>query len=107
MEEERAREVVRCVAAARSRDRLAVLTQFRRYALRDATHHAARVESAAPLNPEVQRLVQARLEWSYKRPLSTSFEENGALIGGMRIRVGDDVIDGSVRAALDAIQANI
>jgi F-type H+-transporting ATPase subunit delta len=36
--------------------------------------------------------------------VSTSFAENPALIGGMRVRVGSDVYDGSVRTALLALE---
>ena len=35
--------------------------------------------------------------------LQTSFVENPALLGGLRIKVGSDVYDGSVRARLQAI----
>ena len=43
----------------------------------------------------------------YGTGLETSFSENPALIGGMRIRVGSDVYDGSVRARLAAIDAGL
>ena len=36
--------------------------------------------------------------------LETSFGENPALIGGMRIKVGSDVYDGSIRARLAALE---
>jgi F-type H+-transporting ATPase subunit delta len=36
--------------------------------------------------------------------VSTSFAENPALIGGMRVKIGSDVYDGSVRAALEALE---
>ena len=37
---------------------------------------------------------------AYGPGVSTSFAENAALIGGLRVRVGSDVYDGSVLAAL-------
>jgi len=39
--------------------------------------------------------------------LATTFETNPDLIGGMRIRVGSDVYDGSVRARLAAIESRL
>ncbi len=39
--------------------------------------------------------------------LETSFEQNAALIGGVRIKVGSDVYDGSVRARLAALEARL
>ena len=40
----------------------------------------------------------------YGPGISTSFAETSALIGGMRIRVGSDVYDGSVKAGLVALE---
>jgi F-type H+-transporting ATPase subunit delta len=49
--------------------------------------------------------VQAGLDRAYGQGLETSFALNPDLIGGMRIRVGSDVYDGSVRARLAALEA--
>ena len=64
----------------------------------DRDRHTAIVESAAPLAGSVRDDVQAGLARIYGPGLETSFGENPALIGGMRIKVGSDVYDGSVRA---------
>jgi F-type H+-transporting ATPase subunit delta len=39
--------------------------------------------------------------------LATSFEHKPELIGGMRIKVGSDVYDGSVKARLAALEAGL
>jgi F-type H+-transporting ATPase subunit delta len=39
--------------------------------------------------------------------LDTAFAENPELIGGMRIQIGSDVYDGSVRARLKALEAGL
>ncbi len=44
---------------------------------------------------------------AYGTGLETSFVENPALIGGVRLQVGSDVYDGSVRARLDSIEAGL
>ena len=46
---------------------------------------------------DLRKDVAADLARMYGTGLETSFEENPALIGGMRIQVGSDVYDGSVR----------
>jgi F-type H+-transporting ATPase subunit delta len=51
--------------------------------------------------------VRANLTRLYGAGLDTSFAENPALIAGMRIRVGSDVFDGSVRARLATIDAGL
>jgi len=66
--------------------------------------HTAKVESAKPLALALQTRVATDLARQYGPGLSTSFAENPALIGGMRIRVGSDVYDGTVRSRLAALQ---
>jgi F-type H+-transporting ATPase subunit delta len=49
--------------------------------------------------------VGAALTGTYGGALKTSFAVNPTLIGGMRVKVGSDVFDGSVRARLAALEA--
>ena len=51
--------------------------------------------------------MQAGLARRYGSGLTTSFETSADLIGGMRIKVGSDVYDGSVRARLAAIESRL
>ena len=53
------------------------------------------------------RDIQADLARVYGPGLNTSFALNLDLIGGVRIRVGSDVYDGSVRARLAALAARL
>ena len=48
--------------------------------------------------------IEAGLTRRYGPGLSTAFVQRPALIGGMRIQVGSDVYDGSVRAGLAALE---
>jgi F-type H+-transporting ATPase subunit delta len=43
----------------------------------------------------------------YGAGVEATFTENPALIGGMRIKVGSDVYDDSVRARLAALEARL
>ena len=85
-----------------------MLCDFQRMVRLDRDRHRAVVESATPL-PDDLRNERRRQTWRgcYGAGLETSFEENPALIAGMRIRVGSDVYDGSVRARLAAIDAGL
>ena len=103
LEENRARQVVQQIVAARPRGYLATLSHFRRLVQLDSARHTAKVESALTLPADLQGSVQTGLERLYGPGLSTSFADNPALIGGMRIRVGSDVYDGSVQARLAAL----
>lgn len=104
LDEARARQVVSQVLAGKPRGYMAVLKHFQRLVKLELERRTARVESAMGLSPDLQAAVQNRLGGVYGAGLSFSFAENPALIGGMRVRVGSDVYDGSIRGRLDALR---
>jgi F-type H+-transporting ATPase subunit delta len=104
LDEARVNQAVRRVLQARQRGYMDLLAEFRRLVKIDRTRHTADVETARPLPADLRTQVQASLERLYGPGITTSFAENPALIGGMRIRVASDVYDGSVRAGLVALE---
>jgi len=104
LDENRVRKVVQSVLGSKRRGYLALANEFERLVRLEQLQHAARVESAVTLSPDLQAKVQASLARMYGPGISTSFAETSALIGGMRIRVGSDVYDGSVKAGLVALE---
>jgi F-type H+-transporting ATPase subunit delta len=48
--------------------------------------------------------VKATLTKRYGAGLSFTFAQNSALIGGMRIKVGSDVYDGSIQSRLAQLE---
>jgi F-type H+-transporting ATPase subunit delta len=104
LDDNRARQAVQHIIAARPRGYLATLSHFQRLVRLDRARHTAKVESALALAPALRASVEAGLARAHGPGLSTSFAENPALIGGMRIRVGSDVYDGSVEGRLTALE---
>ena len=104
LDEARASQVVRRIGESSNRNRFIVLAQFQRLVRLDRTRHTAIVESAAPLASGMQVTLQHGLMRVYGPGLNTSFIHRPALIGGMRIKVGSDVYDGSVQARLSALE---
>jgi len=104
LDEERARHVLRRFATARPRGYTITLSYFRRLIASDRARHTAKVQSARLLPPDIQTKVQAGLVHDYGEGLKTTFAENPALIGGMRIQVGSDVYDGTVQSRLEALE---
>jgi F-type H+-transporting ATPase subunit delta len=104
LDEDRVRGVLQGVLGSKRRGSLPLAGQFQRLVSLDRLRHTAKVESAVPLSPELQANVQASLVRTYGPELHTSFVENSALIGGMRVRVGSDVYDGSIKAELAALE---
>ncbi len=89
---------------AKHRNGLAILSYFHHLVKMDRDEHTARIESAGALDADLQRRIQAGLERMYGRGLESSFTVNPALLGGLRIRVGSDVFDGSVQGRLAALE---
>jgi F-type H+-transporting ATPase subunit delta len=104
LDENRVRQALAKVAQQKPRGYAAMLAYFHRLVKLDLERHTARVESAVPLAPPARASLQAGLERRYGGGLQTSFAENPALIGGLRVRVGSDVYDGSIRARLAALE---
>jgi F-type H+-transporting ATPase subunit delta len=104
LDEHRVREVLQNILQSKRRGSLALATQFVRLVRLNRLQHTAEIESAMPLSSDLRANVQSSLARTYGPDLSTSFVEKPALIGGMRIRVGSDVYDGSVKAGLAALE---
>lgn len=101
LDESRVRQVVSKVAELKPRGYIGILTHFQRLVKLEVERRTARVESAVALSPEIQSDVKSKLAKIYGQGLNISFTQNPALLGGLRIKVGSDVYDGSVQARLE------
>ena len=104
LDEERARQTVKKVLELKPRGYLQILAHFQRLVTLDVEAHAARVESAEALSNDLQARLRENLLKTYGQGLTVSFAQNPALIGGLRIRVGSDVYDGTIQGRLSALQ---
>lgn len=104
VDENRVRKVVQYAIAAGHRNSAAIVSHFVRLLKLELVRRTATVESAAPLPPDLQAAIEAGLTRRYGPGLTTAFAQRPELIGGMRIQVGSDVFDSSVRAALAALE---
>ena len=104
LDESRVRQVVQKIIEAGRRGSSALLHRFLYLVKLDLDRHTAEVESATPLPDDLRASIQADLTRRYGPGINASFTQNPALIGGMRIKVGSDVYDGSVRAGLDELE---
>ncbi len=104
VDDNRAQEVLLRIVETKPRGCLEILSHFQHLVQLHRALHTAKVESAVPLPNDVRVEVQSGLARQYGAGLEVSFSEDPALIGGMRIQVGSDVYDGSVRARLAALE---
>jgi len=99
----RVRTAVTQLIAKKPRGYQGILSHFHRLVKLDLARRSAQVESALPLAPALQASVGTNLSRLYGPGLETAFAHNPTLVGGMRIKVGSDVYDGSVQARLAAL----
>jgi F-type H+-transporting ATPase subunit delta len=99
----RIRQSLQAVISRKPRGYVAILSHFHRLVKLDLERRAARVESAVALTPDQQATVQQNLTRRYGQGLNIAFAQNPDLIGGLRIKVGSDLIDGSVQNRIAAL----
>jgi len=74
---------------------------------RESTSLAVKVSSAVPLTKEEQEALREKLQTRFGQDLSFRFEVEPSILGGVLLRVGDDVIDGSVQGKLETLRQTL
>lgn len=100
---EKVRTVVRKLIDEKPRGYLKLVNAYWRLVRLEIEKNQAVVETAAPLAESTRAEVASDLRKKYGDQVEVEFAENAELIGGMRIRVGSDVWDGSVRNRIDRL----
>jgi F-type H+-transporting ATPase subunit delta len=103
LDAEKVRSVTDFVIRTRPRQHVGVLKEFARLIRLELAKHHAVIESASPLEAAEKSAVTATIRAKYGADVTTDFKTNPDLIGGLRIQVGSDVVDASVRSRLDRL----
>jgi F-type H+-transporting ATPase subunit delta len=104
LDENKVRQTVTLLTTQKPRGYVEILSRLHRLVKMDLEQHAARVESALPLSSDLQNEVTNEIKKKYGAGVSISFTQNPALIGGLRIQVGSDLYDGSVKMRLQKLE---
>ena len=107
LDESRVRLAVTAVIAQKPRGYVATLQHLKRLVKLDLDRRTARVENAVPTTPELMDAIKVNLSNRYGPGLNVSFWVNPALIGGLKIKVGSDIYDGSVAGRLANLEATL
>ena len=86
------------------RNYIDMLKNYRRLLRLELEKRHATVETSSEVDPAIRSDIVANLKSKYGNDLSTEFHIDPELLGGMRVRVGNDVWDGSVRNRLERLQ---
>jgi F-type H+-transporting ATPase subunit delta len=96
--------LVDSLIAQKPRNYLDVLKNYKRLLRLELEKRNATIQTASQVDPAIRSEIVANLKSKYGNDLATEFLVDPALLGGMRIRVGSDVWDGSVRNRLQRLQ---
>lgn len=105
--EARVSEVLKALKKAQHRSHLAVLKTFLVCIRREIAQQTAVVSTPATLSEESLKFIEAYFTKQYGRPINAVLEKDDTLIAGVRVRVGDDVYDGSVAGHLQRLAENV
>jgi len=105
LDDAKLRSVFTRLVDSKPRDYQAILAALQRLTRLDLERRKVTVESAVELDETTRNRVVAGLVKQYGPDLSMNYQVNPALLGGLRIRVGNDVFDGSVQGRLDRLAA--
>jgi F-type H+-transporting ATPase subunit delta len=100
------RETVRRLATEKPRGYLAILYRLRKLVEIAGDERAVRIESATPL-PDQGASIVAELERQYGPASRHSYELKPDLLGGLRIRRGSTIWDGTVSTRLQRLGQNL
>lgn len=101
--EDNVRRIASQIVARKPRNYVALLNAFYeqvRYAVQRRT---VTIESAVTLTEDERRAIYEKLSSKHGENLYYHWLVNPELIGGIRIQIGDDVRDGSVKARIDRL----
>jgi F-type H+-transporting ATPase subunit delta len=99
--------LVDSLIARKPRHYVDVLKNYRRLLRLELEKRQAKIETANEMDSATSSELVSNLKKKYGSDLTTEVIVNPELLGGMRIRVGSDVWDGTVRNRLERLQQEL
>jgi F-type H+-transporting ATPase subunit delta len=103
LDDSRLRALVSKLIETQPRDYRAILAAIQRLTRLEMARREVLVESATVLTAAEGQRISTGLAKDYGDKLTIRFVTNPDLLGGLRIKVGDDVLNGSVKGRLDRL----
>ena len=99
--------LVKSLIEKKPRNYIRVLESYKRLLRLEVEKRSATIETATALAPDAGAKIVENLKRKYGSDLAAKFVVNPELLGGMRIRVGSDVWDSTVRNRLHRLQQQL
>lgn len=103
LDEDKIRKAFKKIAEAKPRDYRAIMHSLLNLVRLDEKSRQAIIESATDLDTPSRVRIEKNLNEQYGGGLSFTYSTDAELLGGVKIRVGNDVWDGSVQARLERL----
>ena len=103
LDEAKLSNAVKSLARSQPRDYRGILSAQKRLVRLEMERRRVIVESAGDLDQASRDRIISGLAVKYGVDLTFEFRTNPELLGGLKIRVGNDVFDGSVKGRLDRL----
>ena len=107
LDEAKVRQTVTLVIAQKPRSYVSTLTHLQRLVKLDIARRTALVENAVESTPAQRAAVEAALAQKYGPGMNVTYSVNPALLGGVKVKAGSDIYDGSVAGRLAALNDNL
>ena len=95
------------VGAGRASEISEIVNSFLEKAAAERQHEVAEVRSAIPLDDAQQRRLAEALSSATRKQVEVKVVVDATVLGGLVARIGDTVIDGSVRHRLEQLKGTI
>ena len=104
LDEARVRQAVALLLEKKPRGYVEILSRLHRLAKLELAKRSVRIENAIETPPAQMAEIKASLERQYGPGLDIQYWIKPALIGGLRIQIGSDLYDGTVKTRLDKLE---
>ncbi len=103
LNEDKLRTVIKALVERKPRNYQGILATLHRQVRLDLAQRHVIVESAKQLDEATSQSIASKMISQHGDGLTFEYKISPALLGGIRIRKGDDVWDGSIKAKLDKL----
>jgi F-type H+-transporting ATPase subunit delta len=99
--------LVQSLIAKKPRHYIDILHYYKRLLRLEIEKQHAKIESATALDAKASAEIVERLKRKYGNDLTAEFVVDPTLLGGIRVRVGSDVWDGTLRNRLERLKQQL
>ena len=103
LDENRLRTITKEIVERKPRHFVQMLKFITRLTRMEVARHHAIIESATELSPEKRSDISSNLTNKFGQ-ITTEFRHSPSLIGGLRVKLGSNVWDGSIQSRLETLK---